>query len=640
MAKNLISILFFLTVLNFKAQIAYSWAKPIGGANADDGQCMAQDASGNIYMAGAFQGTVDFDPGPGTYTLVSAGGDDAYISKFDANGNFISVYTFTNNLACKIYGIAIDNNGNIITTGGFSGSVDFDPSASVTAMTSNGANDVFVTKLNSNGSLAWVKAFGSFGTDDLGISISSDQNSNILVTGYFQGSNVNFDVGGSNFTMSSTSGAKDVFVLKYNSAGVFSWAFKIGGPGTDVGQVIKADASGDIVVGGLFSFNPDFDPGAGSSVISSPGGNDAFIAKYTNGGAFVWAANFSGVFDEVCYSLSVDASGDIYATGTFKGTTDFDPGAGTFTLNSTGGLNEDVFISKLSSAGALSWAKQMGGAAVDFGTSISSDASGIYVGGYFAGVSDFDPSSTTAQNLASAGSNDVFISKVDLSGNFLFAKNIGGVGNDLGRAILTPSTNVIYATGSFSSIVDFDISPLATAVYTSNGNTDAFLLKFQPCSAQAVSVTASSPTVCASSSSNLSAVGAVNYTWSTGATTSSIVVTPSVTTAYSVSAMTMNGCVYSNSITIQVVVCSNVEEDTQVKFSKIKFYPNPSSESISIDVKQSAELEIIDVTGSVIKKMKLDAGANRISVLELNSGIYYLIVHSGDTIVAGKMEKL
>ena len=124
------------------AQVINSWADKIGSTLSDDSRAIAQDLNGNIYIAGSFQGTTDFDPSSAVYTVTSGGGDDAFISKYDANGNFLSVYTFSNNLYCKIFGLAVDNNNDVIVTGGYSGTVDFDPGVGTSIYTagSSGTN--------------------------------------------------------------------------------------------------------------------------------------------------------------------------------------------------------------------------------------------------------------------------------------------------------------------------------------------------------------------------------------------------------------------------------------------------------------------------------------------------------------------
>ncbi len=140
---------------------------------------------------------------------------------------------------------------------------------------------------------------------------------------------------------------------------------------------------------------------------------------------FVWAKSFSGNGNEYGFSICSDASGNVYTTGHFDGTVDFDPGPGVVNLTSTGAA--DVFITKLNSAGNLVWVKSFGGVPAnnDVGSSITTDASGnVYTTGYFYGTVDFDPGASTFTLTSVA--YDIFISKLDASGNFIWAKQMGG----------------------------------------------------------------------------------------------------------------------------------------------------------------------------------------------------------------------
>src|SRR5262249_36288313 len=154
------------------------------------------------------------------------------------------------------------------------------------------------------------------------------------------------------------------------------------------------------------------------------------------------------------YSIAVDASGNVYTTGYFTGTADFDPDAGVFNLTAAGSF--DIFVSKLSASGNFVWAKVMGGGSDDLGQSISVDASGnVCTTGYFTGTADFDPGAGVF-NLTAAGYYDIFVSKLDASGNFAWAKAIGGTGGDEGYSIAIDSSGNVYTTGAFGGTVDFD----------------------------------------------------------------------------------------------------------------------------------------------------------------------------------------
>ena len=141
------------------------------------------------------------------------------------------------------------------------------------------------------------------------------------------------------------------------------------------------------------------------------------------------------------YSMAVDSSGNMYTTGGFKGTGDFDPGAGTTNLTSTGSY--DVFVSKLDSSGDLVWAKNFGGSggiSTDLALSVAVDSSGnVYTTGYFEGTFDFDPDEDETAELTSVGARDVFVSKLDSSGNYVWAKSFGGTATDEGNSVAVDS---------------------------------------------------------------------------------------------------------------------------------------------------------------------------------------------------------
>jgi hypothetical protein len=252
------------------------------------------------------------------------------------------------------------------------------------------------------------------------------------------------------------------------------WAKQLGGTSTDVALSISVDSSGNVYTTGPFQGTADFDPGAGTANLTSAGGDDSFISKLDSSGNYVWAKQLGGIGNDVGYGISVDSSGNVYITGTFNDTADFDPGAGTANLTSVG--SQDSFISKLDSSGNYVWAKQLGGTSADVARDISMDSGGnVYTTGTFQGTADFDPGASTA-NLTSAGGRDSFISKLDSSGNYVWAKQLGGTGNDIGRSISVDSSSNVYTVGYFTGTADFDPGA-STANLTAGGATNSFISK-------------------------------------------------------------------------------------------------------------------------------------------------------------------
>ena len=351
------------------------------------------------------------------------------------------------------YRIAVDSNGNVYTTGLFSGTVDFDPGVSIFNLTSAGSSDIFVSKLNSGGDFVWAKSMGGTGSDE-GHDITVDSNGNVYIAGFFSGT-ADFDPGADTSNLTSA-GSVDIFVSKLDSSGDFLWAKSMGGTGFDNVYCITLDSSGNVYTTGFFYATVDFDPGIGIANLTSVGSGDIFVSKLNSNGDFIWAKSMGGTTDDSGFGITVDSSNNVYATGAFSGTADFDPSAGTSNLTSLGSV--DIFVSKLNSSGDFIWAKSMGGTGDDQGNSITIDPSGnIYTTGYFYGTADFDPGAGTS-NLTSVGSGDIFVSKLDSNGNFVWAKSMGGTDYDQGSSISVDSSGNVYTSGAFSGIVDFDPS--------------------------------------------------------------------------------------------------------------------------------------------------------------------------------------
>lgn len=622
----LFSAVLILLKLNSNGQAIYDWALKFGGTpmgtSADEGRSVKTDNAGNVYIAGSFFGTADFDPGPGTQTITSAGSGDGYIAKYDANGNFLAVYTFTNNLDCKIYSIDIDNAGNIVATGNFQGTVDFDPTAGFYGLSTPSGYDFFVLKLNSNGTFAWAVKIGASGVSDYGYSIDADFNNDILVTGSFLG-NIDFNPGAGTNNLLSTSGG-DAFVLKLTSAGIYAWAFNIGN-GTnsiDCGNAIHSDAAGNVYVGGYFQGICDFDPSVSNFTLSTTGTQNGFVAKYNALGNFIWAKQFDGTGVSSVNDCDLHSSGDLYVAGTFTGNIDADPGASVSTISTVGA--GDIFIVKINNLGNFISVYKVGGTGDDAPACITSDASGVYFGGYFSGTVDFDPSVVNTHTISSLGYKDFFISKMDLNGNHLFSYGIGNVGGDeKAYGIATPSTNLIYVAGTFYSTVDFNPNPLVINTLTSTGGMDAFLLKLKPC-VETLSLTPLTTTICSGSTTTLTASGSTNFSWSTGATSSVIVVTPTNNTNYVVTASFTTGCVDTKTAQVQVNLCTNVSENN-ISQSNALIYPNPSNGTFNLLVKQAGTYKIVNALGQAVKIIEVNNPDEQIYLENFSNGVYYLI---------------
>ncbi|OFX34249.1 MAG: hypothetical protein A2X08_02320 [Bacteroidetes bacterium GWA2_32_17] len=469
---KLLTALLLLATINLNAQ-TLEWAKKLAGTNNNYSLSIKIDNSGNVYTSGSFQETVDFNPGVGTFNLTSMGNYDIFIYKSDAFGNFIWAKSIGGINDDYGFSIAIDVFDNVYIIGYFDGTVDFDPGLGTYNLTSAGNDDIFISKLNASGNFVWARAMGGM-YYDFGYSIALDTYGNIYTTGTFYGT-ADFDPGYETFNLTSLV-SNDIFISKLDSSGNFVWAKSIGGTSNNCGNSITIDISGNIYITGYFSGTCDFDPGTGTFNLTSVGNNDIFISKIDTSGNFIWAKTIGGIGEDYGYSIVLDGSGNIFTTGYYSFTADFDPDTGTFYLNSVGSF--DIFVSKYDNLGNFIFAKSMGGTGNDYGLSIALDnSSNLYVTGEFDGIVDFDPG-VGVFNLTSVGLYDIFINKLDANGNFVLGCSFGGINSDGGISIVVDISSNVYTTGGFSGTTDFDPGA-GTFNLTADINGDMFVLKLR-----------------------------------------------------------------------------------------------------------------------------------------------------------------
>lgn len=256
-----------------------------------------------------------------------------------------------------------------------------------------------------------------------------------------------------------------LFILSIkNPCLAIDWAKKAGGVSEEIATNIAADKSGNVYVTGYFNGLANF----GSTTLTSFGDTDIFITKLDVSGNFLWAKNIGGVGEDKVYSITADASGNCYVTGSFNGAATF----GSTTLTSSG--EADIFIAKLDPTGNLIWAKKAGGSSNDEGSGIAIDISGnIYVTGILIGSTN-PTFGSLSLSLPNAGYFEIFITKLDASGNFLWVKSAGGSGGDLSNDIATDDLGNCYITGSFQGpSANFG----SVTLFTGSGAPDAYFAK-------------------------------------------------------------------------------------------------------------------------------------------------------------------
>jgi len=384
------------------------WARSLGGLNFDEGSSLALDINGNVIICGYFYETIDCDPGAGTYPLTSAGLVDAFICKLSTTGNFVWAKSFggTGN-DVPISMVAEPLTGNIYITGYFNGTVDFDPGTGAFNMVSAGSEDIFVSKLDALGNFIWSKRMGGIDSDR-GYAIQSIDGGHVYISGSYNAT-ADFDPGTSISNLTSA-GLSDGYICKLDASGNYVWAKSFGGTGVDAANNLILDNDGNPVISGFFSNVADFDPNAGTHNLTSGGSYDVFTAEVSSTGNLVWVSQFEGPGDDMSYGIDVDNTGNIYTTGVFSSTIDFESGPGITSITAAGAT--DVFICKSDTSGTLMWATAYGDFLNDYGKALAiGNDNSIHAIGRFSYNVDFDPEPDSFV-LNAGTSDDVYIMKL------------------------------------------------------------------------------------------------------------------------------------------------------------------------------------------------------------------------------------
>lgn len=425
--SNLTSIgVFDIFITKTDSNGNFIWAKSVGNIGNDDAYAVKLDSSGNIFICGVYYNNCDMDPGTGSTVLSGLtsplGGvsslNDSFLLKLDPNGNFLwaralakSQYNAAPRWGNYANALAIDDQDNVIVTGYFTGIALIADTVYYTA--TGTATDFFVMKYSPAGVIQWAKQIGS-GTAESSSSIVADA-SGIYLTGHFNGI-LDFDPNATVVNVTPT-GGYDAFLLKMSASGGFVWVKKTAGSGDEYGRAVTMNSNGDVFWGGNYVGTVDFDTSVGTNNLTTTGNTDNFISKLDTTGNYSWTYGFGGVNGDFLSALALDSQSNVYATGNFSGTVDFNSGIGTSSFTSNGG--PDIYLTKVSSLGVFTWAWAFGGQSlggtVDVGNAIALDSTNnLTLVGYLYSNVDvwFDPNFTAGSRITPNGAYDGFMLKL------------------------------------------------------------------------------------------------------------------------------------------------------------------------------------------------------------------------------------
>jgi hypothetical protein len=424
------------------------WSLIFGGADLETPASIAVDSLGNVYVAGTFSGTINV----GAEQLVSAGGTDGFLAKFDALGAVQWVAGFGDAADQGLTAVGVDPSNNVFIAGYFAGVLAFVGGATYTA---NG-RDAFLAKLGDTGAYLWSKKLGAAGNQGA-TALAVNAAGEVVFGGNFEGTLI-CPIGCINSV-----GGQDIFLFKYDGQGQQQWIKAFGDPADQLLNGLAFDASDNVLMVGQLQGNAvDF----GGGPLGSAGGFDIFTVKLNPGGAHVWSRRYGDPLDQRGTGIAADPAGNVIVTGGFVGSVNF----GALDVQTVG--LTDVFVVKFDPDAVYQWANTYGDPSdqVPGGVAVDAGGNAVITGG-FQGAVNFG-----GGPIMSAVSYDIFLVKLDMLGQHVWSKGYGNSASQIGRTLtIEPASGNILLTGAAAGTIDFGQGPL-----TSAGGDDVILAKISP----------------------------------------------------------------------------------------------------------------------------------------------------------------
>jgi hypothetical protein len=442
----------------------FEWALHCGSKEYDQALGIATDREGNSFVIGFYNGDTAFF---GNDYVVSYGGSDVFLAKYDPSGSVLWGRTLGGTAYEGAGSVATDDSGNVYVLGGF-GSSDFKAQGSTQTFTSGSWNNTFVVKYDAAGNFRWAQQLGG-SEGDYGSGVTVDRAGNVYVIGGY--SSPDFSVGSATNVLPAPVNG-DIFMVKLDPNGNLVWAKAIGGTENDDGKGIAVDSRNNLFVCGFFNGSADFDP-AGGATVTALGVSDAFIAKYDSAGNFIWVRRMGGSSDDYGMSLTLDADDNVTTIGHITGGASFDS---TNLILFTANASRDAFVASYDAAGNFRWARNLGGPGFDEGYGIDADGAGnIYVTGGFADTANF--SANPKATLTANGFGEIFLAKYSRTGDFHWARSMGGSESESGRGVSVARNGAVYTSGyTLSDPADYNQGGINGQVY-SIGSGDGYIVK-------------------------------------------------------------------------------------------------------------------------------------------------------------------
>jgi len=522
------------------------------GGDGDVGISVATDCSNNVYITGyTGPSTTNNFPVFSGFQMSARGSLDAFVVKFNSSGIRTWATFLGGSDYDEGYGIALDGSGNLFITG-YTKSTNF-PVLLGFQMSLAGNRDAFIAKFNSSGNRLWITYFGGISGEE-GNGIAIDKADNVLITGRTGSTNLPVFAG---FQM-STGGLYDGFVAKFDNSGNRLWSTYYGGSESDNSRGIATDGSNNVfITGSTISLSVNNFPTFAGFQMGYGGGSiwgDAFIVKFDDTGNRLWATYYGGNADEYGASLATDGSGNCYATGSVN-SFNF-PVTGGSCQSTRGGFAAgigDHYLVSFDPFGNRLCATYVGGSGsefMDLGSHITISGCYAYITGFSSG--NYSVTTGSQQTTYGGGLRDAIVAQLPKDCSCSLPLSVSSLSTPTcssqcsGTATAIPCGQLPFTylwsngrttqtiTGLCGGTYTVTVSDATTATITDTINITTVSLP--------VATILADSTICAGKNATLSSPGGIAYLWSNGATTSSIVVNPSITTTYSLSVTYASSC--------------------------------------------------------------------------------------------------
>ncbi|MBP0612364.1 T9SS type A sorting domain-containing protein [Chryseobacterium sp. cx-311] len=502
MKRILTTILLIILSIQIHSQ-EYQWIRTFGDVFADHASDVKTDSFGNIYLIGHFSHYPKFKPMEmGSVSLVETGVENGNLfgAKFNPNGQLIwaknlggtaSNSNVMQNREINEPKIILDPIGNLIVFARYDQGVDLDPGPNtyIIPPDSNYTRSWVMSKYDANGNFLSAKNFGGVG--DIAIiinNVKTDAAGNIYLAGMFRGT-IDVDMSSNVYNITADQQYLDSFFMKMDSNANFIWVKHIENSGVDDRVLDIAVNNQYLYMTGDFSGNVDFNTGTAVNILQSNNSSkDAFLAKYSLlDGSYQWAVALGGNYNnDVGRTIETDELDNVYTTGVFRGSVDFDPSPmAAYILEPSSFVNNvtDLYVLKLDGAGNFGWVKTFFSSDGTYYHSkqdrdlVLKNDNLFFTGNYIRQLRDRNNQPIT--NLSqSSNSNEIFIMRLNkIDGTVLGVKSIVGNQDEYGYAIHFDNANNMVLAGAFTGDIQdpFVANSLMT---TGNGNTDAFVMKW------------------------------------------------------------------------------------------------------------------------------------------------------------------